>query len=113
MQTMTLQDIITKITEAEASISKELEKDNLDLAQEYIAYTHKLLQELIRIKPQLSKEELDTAQEFAKAYADHIKGQLEVLSTEKNKVENEYRQVKKKHSVSNKYAKIKKMMSAF
>ncbi len=110
---MTLQEIITKITEAEASISKEMENDNLDLAQDYIAYTHTLLKELVRITPTLSDDEKNTAKEFALAYSEHIKSQLKVLSNEQKNVEDEYRQFKKKHNVSNRYAKIKKMMSSF
>ena len=110
---MTLQEVITKITEAEASISKEMENDNLDLAQDYVNYTHTLLEELVNLMPTLSEEDRIEAREFSQAYSEHIKSQLKVLSDEKQHVEQEYRQFKQKHNVSNRYAKIKKMMASF
>jgi len=108
---MKLQDIIRRLTEIEASISKELEKDNLELAQEYMNISHELLQELVRIKDGLSEEELETAKEFATAYSEHIKEQVKVLAVEQAKVSDEFKNVRKKHQVSNKYTKIQKMMS--
>ncbi len=106
---MELQKIIRKITETEASISKELEKDNLELAQEYLNQSHELLKELVKLKDSLSDEELNTAKEFASAYAEHIKEQVKILAFEQSKISDEFKRVRKQHQVSTKYAKIQKM----
>jgi len=106
---MTLQEIITKITEAEASLSKELERDNLDIAQEYLNYTQELLKELVELKDKLSPDEVKTAREFAEAYAAHIKEQVKVLAVEQAKIGEEYKKTKMKHRVSDKYKQINKM----
>ncbi len=104
---MTLQEIIRRITEAENALSKELEKDNLDLAQGYLDYTQSLLKELIKIKPTLTDEEKITAKEFAEAYAAHIKEQVKVLAVESAKVKDQFRKVSKNHRISNKYTLVK------
>lgn len=106
---MELQEIIKKITETEASISKELEKDNLELAQEYLNRSHELLKELVKIKDSLTDEDLNTAKEFASAYAEHIKEQVKILAVEQAKISDEFKKVRKQHQVSNKYAKIQKI----
>ncbi len=106
---MTLQEIIRRITEAENSLTKELEKDNLELAQDYLDYTQKLLKELLKLKPSFTEEEKITAKEFAEAYAAHIKEQVKVLAVESAKVQSEFKACKNKHRVSNQYSKIKRM----
>ncbi len=106
---MELQEIIKKITETEASISKELEKDNLELAQGYLNRSHELLKELVKIKDSLSEDDLNTAKEFATAYSEHIKEQVKVLAVEQAKISDEFKKVRKHHQVSNKYANIQKM----
>ncbi len=106
---MTLQEIIRRITEAENSLSKELEKDNLELAQDYLDYTQSLLKELLKLKPSFTEEEKITAKEFAEAYAEHIKEQVKVLAVESAKTKDAFKKVKNKHRISNSYAKIKKL----
>ncbi|MGN1281049.1 MAG: hypothetical protein ACI4UM_03995 [Succinivibrio sp.] len=110
---MTLQDIITKITEAENSLCRELEKDDLGFSQDYMDIVQEQLRNLEAIKPTLSAEELETAKEFAKAYGEHIREQVKLLAVERAKVSDEYHKVKSRHAISKKYSQFKKQAGLY
>ncbi|MGN0894153.1 MAG: hypothetical protein ACI4ND_04065 [Succinivibrio sp.] len=110
---MTLQDIITKITEAENSLCRELEKDDLGFSQDYMDRIHELLKEFEALKPTLSDQELETAKEFAKAYGDHIREQVKLLAVERAKVSDEYHKAKSRHAISKKYSQFKKQANTY
>lgn len=105
---MTLQELITKITEAENSLSKSLEKDDTDFAVDYLEISQKYLAQLAQMKDSLSPEDLATAKEFAQAYSEHIKDQIKLLAVEQAKVGQQFRSVKNRHRISNKYTQIRK-----
>lgn|SRR5574344_1085186 len=105
---MTLQELITKITEAENSLSLSLEKGDTDFAVDYLEISQKYLAQIVQMKDSLSPEDLATAKEFAKAYADHIKEQVKLLAVEQAKVGQQFKAVKNRHRVSNKYTQIRK-----
>lgn len=113
IQAMTLEQLITKITEAENAIAMELEKDNLGFSQDYLEISQGYLKQLADMMPTLSDEEKATAREFAKAYGEHIKEQIKILAVEQAKVGDEYRRVKGRHAIANKYNQFKKQAQKY
>ena len=102
--------LIRKITEAEASVSREIEGGKLDFAVDYQNYAFENLKELIGIleKKEISTEEKNTIIEFLTAYRNHMDDQLKVLETEKLKTHDQIKEVRKKHSIARKYTSVKK-----